>query len=63
MGNIDESSNPNGSMNAIAGITNRTRSVAGLMPHPERASESILGSDDGMVLIESFVASLAVPAP
>jgi phosphoribosylformylglycinamidine synthase len=62
-GRVDENSNPNGSMNAIAGITNRARNVTGLMPHPERASESILGSDDGMVLIESFVASLAVPAP
>ena len=61
-GRSDETSNPNGSMNAIAGITNRGRNVAGLMPHPERASESILGSEDGMVLIESFVASLTVPA-
>ena len=61
-GSIGEESNPNGSMNAIAGITNRARNVAGLMPHPERASESILGSEDGMVLIESFVASLAVRA-
>jgi phosphoribosylformylglycinamidine synthase subunit PurQ / glutaminase len=49
--------NPNGSTNSIAGITNARRNVAGLMPHPERASEEILGSADGMVLIESFVAS------
>ncbi|MGI9584269.1 MAG: phosphoribosylformylglycinamidine synthase subunit PurQ [Acidimicrobiia bacterium] len=50
--------NPNGSTDSIAGITNRSRNVAGLMPHPERASEQILGSADGMVLIESFVASV-----
>lgn len=58
-GTVGAPSNPNGSSNSIAGITNRARNVAGLMPHPERASESILGSDDGMVLIEGFVASLA----
>ena len=57
-GGVDEASNPNGSTASIAGITNRARNVAGLMPHPERASEQILGSDDGMVLIEGFVASV-----
>jgi phosphoribosylformylglycinamidine synthase I len=57
-GEVDEASNPNGSTASIAGITNRARNVAGLMPHPERASEQILGSDDGMVLIEGFVASV-----
>jgi phosphoribosylformylglycinamidine synthase I len=56
-GKVDEASNPNGSTGSIAGITNRARNVAGLMPHPERASEQILGSADGMVLIEGFVAS------
>ena len=62
-GTVDDASNPNGSMHSIAGITNHARNVAGLMPHPERASEDILGSSDGMVLIEGFVASLApVPA-
>ena len=62
-GEVDASANPNGSMNSIAGITNRARNIAGLMPHPERACEPILGSSDGMVLIEGFVASLsAVPA-
>ena len=62
-GEADASANPNGSMNSIAGITNRARNIAGLMPHPERACEPILGSSDGMVLIEGFVASLsAVPA-
>ncbi len=57
-GEIREHSNPNGSTNAIAGITNAARNVAGLMPHPERASETILGSNDGMVMIESFVESV-----
>jgi phosphoribosylformylglycinamidine synthase len=56
-GHIDHVSNPNGSSNSIAGITNAGRNVAGLMPHPERASEEILGSTDGMVLIEGFIAS------
>jgi len=47
----------------IAGITNAAGNVAGLMPHPERAIEDILGSSDGRVLLESFVASVAtVPA-
>jgi len=57
MGDIDESSNPNGSTHAIAGVTNERRNVAGLMPHPERAIEDILGSSDGRILLESFVAS------
>jgi phosphoribosylformylglycinamidine synthase I len=56
-GLIDESTNPNGSANSIAGITNGARNIAGLMPHPERASEEVLGSADGMVLIEGFIAA------
>lgn len=56
-GQVDSTTNPNGSTNSIAGITNAGRNVAGLMPHPERASEKILGSDDGMALIEGFVVS------
>ncbi len=50
--------NPNGSTNAIAGIMNEAGNVAGIMPHPERASEDILGSADGGVLLESFAMSL-----
>ena len=62
-GVTDPASNPNGSTDAIAGVMNAEGNVAGLMPHPERASEQILGSADGMVLIEGFVASaLAVNA-
>lgn len=50
-------SNPNGSVDAIAGICNREKTVFGLMPHPERAMESILGSDDGVKMLEGFFAS------
>lgn len=62
-GSIDEQGNPNGSTNAIAAITNERRNVAAIMPHPERAAESILGSSDGMVMIESFAASVTAPLP
>lgn len=62
-GMVSEETNPNGSANGIAGITNAAGNVAGLMPHPERAVDQTLGSSDGKVLLESFVASLTpVPA-
>lgn len=48
-------SNPNGSLGNIAGISNKAGNVVGLMPHPERASESILGSADGKVIFESIL--------
>ncbi len=51
----DAAANPNGSLRAIAGVLNATGNVAGLMPHPERASERILGSDDGLAILRSFV--------
>jgi phosphoribosylformylglycinamidine synthase len=51
--------NPNGSIHNIAGICNETRNVVGLMPHPERACERAVGSDDGLVLFESVVRALA----
>jgi phosphoribosylformylglycinamidine synthase len=47
--------NPNGSRDDIAGICNEGRNVVGLMPHPERASETILGSADGAVMLESLL--------
>ena len=50
--------NPNGSLNSIAGICNRQRNVVGLMPHPERASEAMLGSADGRVVLASAVRAL-----
>jgi len=52
-----EVKNPNGSVDSIAGICNRDKNVFGLMPHPERAMESILGSDDGIKMLEGFLAS------
>ncbi|HZM72304.1 MAG TPA: phosphoribosylformylglycinamidine synthase subunit PurQ [Candidatus Polarisedimenticolia bacterium] len=55
----DRISNPNGSLRAIAGVLNATGNVAGLMPHPERASEAILGSRDGFGIVRSFVGAAA----
>src|SRR3989440_8138997 len=55
-GEATETANPNGSLDNIAGICNEERNVAGLMPHPERASESILGSADGKAVFESIIA-------
>jgi len=57
-----ETANPNGSLDGIAGICNEARNVAGLMPHPERASEPILGSTDGRWIFESLVHALAAAA-
>jgi len=53
----DDPANPNGSLRAIAGVSNAAGNVAGLMPHPERASEALLGSDDGMAILRSLVVS------
>jgi phosphoribosylformylglycinamidine synthase len=55
----DGRSNPNGSLRAIAGVLGERGNVAGLMPHPERASEAILGSEDGAGIIRSLVDSAA----
>ena len=54
----DFDANPNGSLAAIAGICSRDRNVLGLMPHPERAVESPLGSADGQIVLRSLVANL-----
>ena len=54
------SGNPNGSLRDIAGILNRERNVMGLMPHPERATEPLMGSSDGLVVFQSMVAAMAV---
>jgi phosphoribosylformylglycinamidine synthase len=54
----DAAGNPNGSRNNIAGICNRERNVAGLMPHPERAVESALGSADGLIIFQSMIEAL-----
>ena len=58
-GRLDDEANPNGSVHAIAGICNETRNVAGMMPHPERACEPLVGSVDGLVVLQSIVTSLA----
>ena len=58
-GGEEDRANPNGSLRAIAGVTNAAGNVAGLMPHPETAVEAVLGSDDGLAIIASFVASAA----
>ena len=51
--------NPNGSMLNIAGITNKKRNVLGMMPHPERASDNLLGSNDGRLIFESVLNNYA----
>ena len=51
--------NPNGSLRDIAGILNEGRNVMGLMPHPERAADPLMGSTDGLVVLESMAAALA----
>jgi phosphoribosylformylglycinamidine synthase len=51
--------NPNGSLDDIAGISNEAGNVVGLMPHPERASDTLLGSADGVVLLRSLLAAAA----
>jgi phosphoribosylformylglycinamidine synthase I len=58
-GGEEDRANPNGSLRAIAGVMNAAGNVAGLMPHPETAIEAVLGSDDGLGIIASFVASAA----
>jgi phosphoribosylformylglycinamidine synthase len=58
-GNPTDTANPNGSLLNIAGVCNERRNAAGLMPHPERASELALGSDDGKWIFESIFAALA----
>lgn len=57
-GNVTEAANPNGSLLNIAGITNARRNVLGMMPHPERACDPVLGSTDGQKLFESIIHNL-----
>ena len=54
-GSLDPTANPNGSSDAIAGICNREGNVLGLMPHPERAAEAMLGGDDGRLFLQAVV--------
>ena len=60
-GTRGEQWNVNGSVEAIAGVCNRDRNVVGLMPHPERACEELVGSVDGRVVLESVVSVLESP--
>jgi len=57
-GRLSEDANVNGAQNSIAGIINRRGNVMGLMPHPERASEAVMGSQDGRLIFESLLKSL-----
>ena len=59
---VTEAANPNGSRDSIAGICNGSRNVLGLMPHPERACEDLLGSSDGRDIFRSLAATLAAVA-
>ena len=58
-GQAVDAANPNGSVHSIAGICSERRNIVGLMPHPERACESPLGSEDGLVLFESVLQALS----
>ncbi|MBZ0253510.1 MAG: phosphoribosylformylglycinamidine synthase subunit PurQ [Candidatus Methylomirabilis sp.] len=54
-GKLTEAANPNGSIHGIAGVVNKARNVLGMMPHPERAAEKLLGGEDGRVILESML--------
>ncbi|MFN5835716.1 MAG: phosphoribosylformylglycinamidine synthase subunit PurQ [Pseudanabaena sp.] len=62
IGNITNDANPNGSISNIAGICNKQGNVLGMMPHPERAAEGILGGTDGKALFEGLLEGLLVNA-
>jgi phosphoribosylformylglycinamidine synthase subunit PurQ / glutaminase len=62
-GRVDEEWNPNGSVNAIAAVCNEARNVVGMMPHPERACEPLLGGVDGRVVFESIVKAFELATP
>lgn len=62
-GTVTEEANVNGSLAAIAGIRNTAGNVLGLMPHPERASEALLGSEDGRTIFASLILSLERRTP
>jgi phosphoribosylformylglycinamidine synthase len=58
-GNLTKEANPNGSLDHVAGVCNKRRNVLGLMPHPERAAEAILGSEDGRLMFASILDTFA----
>ncbi|MFT4600124.1 MAG: phosphoribosylformylglycinamidine synthase I [Arenicella sp.] len=57
-GNVNDTTNPNGSLNNIAGITNKGKNIFGMMPHPERAADANLGNTDGKLLFESILSNI-----
>ena len=61
-GVVTAGANPNGSLENIAGVLNEGRNVLGMMPHPDRSSESLLGSADGLLLFNGMAESLAAAA-
>lgn len=61
-GRVTPEANPNGSLENIAGILNERRNVLGMMPHPERASEALMGSTGGLAIWRSMIAAFARPA-
>lgn len=62
-GTLDAASNPNGSLNHIAGICNREGNILGMMPHPERAADPMLGNTDGLGLFKGLLAALGAAEP
>jgi phosphoribosylformylglycinamidine synthase len=58
-GTVTAAANPNGSLENIAGVLNEGRNVLGMMPHPDRSSEALLGSADGLLLFQAMAESLA----
>lgn len=61
-GEVTAGANPNGSLENIAGVLSEGRNILGMMPHPDRSSESLLGSSDGLRIFEALVQSMATPA-
>lgn len=58
-GNLTSQSNPNGTKNHVAGICNKAKNIFGMMPHPERAVDPILGNTDGRIILESFYSMIS----
>ena len=61
-GQVGETNSPNGSLNNIAGICNQQGNVLGMMPHPERAADAVLGNTDGLALFEGLLKAVAIAA-
>jgi len=62
-GNVTPEANPNGSLGNIAGVLSEGRNILGMMPHPERASEALLGGTDGLLIWTSMMRALDLPLP